>query len=442
MNKFKIDFRFLFLDLKVACFLPCLFLFVITAYSQYPDQHQNNVFKIISNNCVKCHYSNDLGNLNFSNPENICYNSSLIKYVVSKEIMPPWRADTSFHCFINDRRLKPEEIKAIQDWIPTAVFVKNKSSKKKAIKENDLDYLRKPDLILSLPKSFKIQNNKTDVFVTYLLKTNLKENKYISAIAIKPSNKKELHHARVEIDSSDFFEKKINTDGYFETTSIENESDIALLNSKPIAIYLPGLFYNKFPKGTAYPLTVKDNVILHLHYAPTTIKQEDKTEVWIYYSDIPNPKKVVFKNGSMNDFSIILQPDSITTVSFKSEPLKKDFSIFALQLHMHLLGKSIKLEAVTPSNDTINLLSIPKWDFNWQEYYYYDKMLTIPKGSIFIATSVFDNTNENPKNPNIPPIATNFYGMDTKNEMMGYICLGFYSDETIVTPIEIKASDY
>ena len=48
-------------------------------------------------------------------------------------------------------------------------------------------------------------------------------------------------------------------------------------------------------------------------------------------------------------------------------------------------------------------------------------MLTIPKGSIFITTSVFDNTNENPKNPNIPPKATNFYGMDTKNEMMGYI---------------------
>lgn len=442
MNKFKIGFRFYFSVLKVIHFLILFFVSIMAAYAQHLEKQQNDVIKIITDNCIKCHYSNDFGNLNFSNPDNVYFNSSLIKYVVSKAIMPPWRADTSFHCFINDRRLKPEEIKAIEDWIPTVNKIKNKSTKKQSIKGNDLDYYKKPDLILSLPKPFKIQDNNKDVFVTYLLKTNLKVNKYISAIAIKPSNKKELHHARVEIDSSGFFNKKINTDGYFETSSIENESDIALLNSKPIAIYLPGLFYNKFPKGTAYPLSVKDNVILHLHYAPTTIKQEDKTEVWIYYSDIPNPKKVVFKNGSMNDFSIILQPDSITTVSFKSEPLKKDFSIFALQLHMHLLGKSIKLEAVTPSNDTINLLSIPKWDFNWQEFYYYDKMLTIPKGSIFITTSVFDNTNENPKNPNIPPKATNFYGMDTKNEMMGYICLGFYSDETIVTPIEIKASDY
>ncbi len=441
MNKFKIGFRFYFSVLKVIHFLILFFVSIMAAYAQHLEKQQNDVIKIITDNCIKCHYSNDFGNLNFSNPDNVYFNSSLIKYVVSKAIMPPWRADTSFHCFINDRRLKPEEIKAIEDWIPTVNKIKNKSTKKQSIKGNDLDYYKKPDLILSLPKPFKIQDNNKDVFVTYLLKTNLKVNKYISAIAIKPSNKKELHHARVEIDSSGFFNKKINTDGYFETSSIENESDIALLNSKPIAIYLPGLFYNKFPKGTAYPLSVKDKIILHLHYAPSTIEQEDQTEVWIYYSDVPNPNIVVYNNGRLNDYSIILPPDSITTVSFKSTPLNNDFTIFALQLHMHLLGKSIKLEAVTPSNDTINLLNIPNWDFNWQEYYYYNKMVTIPKGSVFITTSVFDNTNENPNNPNIPTKAMNFYGMDTKNEMMGYICLGFYNDNPI-KPIEIKVSDY
>lgn len=433
--------NFIYTNIRIVCLLVMIVFINNQPLTSQVINNQELVLNIIQNKCLQCHNNVGNGTINFTNTKNIITNAQLIKYVVAKRIMPPWRADTSLNCFLNDRRLSIEEIQTIQNWVPIQSSEKNQ---KTIIRDysNNLDKLQKPDLIIKLPKPFKIDGINKDIFVTYVLNSNIKETKYISAIAIKPTNNKELHHARVEIDSSDFFNSKINEEQYFITSEIEMDSNLSFIKSKPIAIYLPGLYYNKFPKSSAYPLTPKDKIILHLHYAPTTIEQEDRSEVWLYFSDDPSPNEVVFKNGSMTDFSVLIPADSITTISFQSNPLKEDLSIFAAQLHMHLLGKSINLKVVTPNNDTILLLNIPKWDFNWQEYYYYKELVKIPKGSTFITTSEFDNTNDNPNNPNIPPKIVNFYGMDTKNEMMGFICLGFYNKGDTSTSKIILTNDY
>jgi hypothetical protein len=70
---------------------------------------------------------------------------------------------------------------------------------------------------------------------------------------------------------------------------------------------------------------------------------------------------------------------------------------------MHYLGKEFYAYAVTPDNDTINLVHIPEWDFRWQELYRMKKLVKIPKGSVINMIGVYDNTTGNPSNPNNPP---------------------------------------
>jgi hypothetical protein len=69
---------------------------------------------------------------------------------------------------------------------------------------------------------------------------------------------------------------------------------------------------------------------------------------------------------------------------------------------MHLLGKSFKAYALS-GKDTIRLISIPRWDFNWQYFYTFKKMVHIPKGATIVAEGVYDNTRQNMNNPFSPP---------------------------------------
>jgi hypothetical protein len=117
-----------------------------------------------------------------------------------------------------------------------------------------------------------------------------------------------------------------------------------------------------------------------------------------------------------------IQPNTISkhTSSYKTQ---FDMSILTINPHMHLLGTSFKAYALKPDGDTIRLIHIPKWDFNWQNFYTYRKMLKIPAGSTIIMEGVFDNTSNNPFNPNQPPqlVSDKNGSMRTKDEMFQLI---------------------
>jgi len=90
---------------------------------------------------------------------------------------------------------------------------------------------------------------------------------------------------------------------------------------------------------------------------------------------------------------------------------------------MHLLGQTFTAFAVSPNKqDTINLIHIPEWDFRWQYFYTYPTMLKIPKGYEIVANATFDNTMENPLNPNKPPVTLKEGGaqMKTTDEMFQF----------------------
>ena len=91
---------------------------------------------------------------------------------------------------------------------------------------------------------------------------------------------------------------------------------------------------------------------------------------------------------------------------------------------MHLLGQDFWAFALLPSGDTLPLIKIPRWDFHWQYFYTFEKMLKIPKGSVIHVYATFDNTANNPENPFNPPQlidAQRDVSMRTTDEMLQFI---------------------
>jgi hypothetical protein len=119
---------------------------------------------------------------------------------------------------------------------------------------------------------------------------------------------------------------------------------------------------------------------------------------------------------------LVVPPDTIMTFRVNAK-VRGDISVLTVNPHMHLLGKRFIAFAVTPQLDTIPLIRIPRWDFRWQYFYTFERMLKIPGGSTVYVEAELDNTVDNPNNPNHPPqtVMERDGSMRAQDEMLQFI---------------------
>jgi hypothetical protein len=169
-------------------------------------------------------------------------------------------------------------------------------------------------------------------------------------------------------------------------------------------------------------------LLSNIHYGPSSKDVLDSSYINIFYG--AKPKRPVFET-QMGTFGIskiepelILQPNQIQTFHTQAS-LNGDATILSINPHMHLLGKSFWAFALTPSGDTIPLIKINKWDFRWQYYYTFKNPVIIKKGTVIHVYGTFDNTAQNPNNPNHPPKLVwqgeGVRSMQTTEEMFQFI---------------------
>lgn len=196
---------------------------------------------------------------------------------------------------------------------------------------------------------------------------------------------------------------------------------------------MPGVFASGYPEGIGgFKLSQRFSLVCNdLHYGPAMKDTTDQSAIYIYYSKTA-PKRVTKElmmgtNGvsSIKPALVIKANEKKTCRS--SLYLPESISVLTINPHMHLLGTSFKAYAIGPSKDTVKLISIPKWDFRWQYFYTFPKMLKIVAGSTLHLEATFDNTADNVNNPFDPPQQiqerTDLFGsgMRTTDEMLQFI---------------------
>ena len=135
---------------------------------------------------------------------------------------------------------------------------------------------------------------------------------------------------------------------------------------------------------------------------------------------------MTLRENDISNQPFFIPADSQPTfyISYKVE---KDISLISVMPHMHFLGKSFAALASTPDGETIPLIKIENWDFNWQSTYLYKNLLKIPAGSVILVAATYDNTQTNNANPHNPPKDIS-YGWNSTDEMCNLII--YYVDYT------------
>jgi len=198
---------------------------------------------------------------------------------------------------------------------------------------------------------------------------------------------------------------------------------------KSVVNYLPGVFALRYPEGIGgYRLPRKGAFLLNdLHYGFSREAVTDSSYINVFFSRTPPSRPVQeFQLGTLGvapvEPDLVLEPNTVKQVSSRYT-IPEDISILTVNPHMHLLGKSFKAYALLPGGDTIRLISIPRWDFNWQYFYTFPKMVKVPKGATIVAEGVYDNTRQNLNNPFSPPrlVSDKHGSMKATDEMFQFI---------------------
>ena len=397
-----------------------------TSIDSLPDKPVFNVHiaPIIHANCSSCHHVGGYAPFPLLNYRHVAKRAKMVREVTQTRYMPPWKADRSYRHFKDERGLSNREIQTIGRWVEQGATYGDPNV---AVEEPVFEHYginKKPDLTLHLDKAYQIPATGKEYFVTYVYPLDFKEDVNISAFEFVPQNKPQVHHAWF-FTVNDKFKlpegRMGNKIKYYEEESefhlMDNGYGDGLISDN--LLYTPGYRTEPYPPGIAKKLSANTtHLLLQIHYISNGKMATDSSYLNLHFAE--NGKRevryILLEEEMLENPPFIIPPDSAKHFRIKSPEPDMDISLLRIAPHMHYLGKKIWSYAVTPQTDTINLLKINDWDFNWQGIYTFEHPVRIPQGSKVFLEGIFDNTVNNPANPNLPPIEVR-QGWTSKDEM-------------------------
>ena len=405
--------------MRILLILFSLFFLGKNSFCQKAEvTYYDDIEIIIANNCMPCHSPGRSAPFSLTSYEDVAKKGDFIGYVTKTGYMPPWKADRTFQEYKNERGLTPAEVDRIQVWVNNGM-PKGKKTKRK--KEEEIIVQDQPDLVLTMTESYSIPEDSQDDYRFFTIPTNLLEDKYLRKIEFIAQNKKLVHHSRLMTDTSHMV-REIN--GMSANDPGINQFEKYPPIDKFLYGWVPGNSAIEFPIGTGKKIHKDTDIILNIHYAPNSKKnQTDQSTINFYFADKITEREVfslAIAEDNISNPPFLIKANETKTFYSSFGPIPIDISAIGVLPHMHYIGKSFRAFAVTPEGDAINLIKIDSWDFKWQETYLFKEFQFIPKNSVIIFEATFDNTSENPENPNTPPKDIQ-YGWNTTSEMMDLV---------------------
>jgi hypothetical protein len=400
----------------------------------------HDVAPILYQHCVACHHPNDIAPMSLLTYKDARPWAAAIKQAVVTGKMPPWKADPAHGKWSNDARLSDAEKNTLLAWINGAKLEGDPKDMPPTPVFPDGWKIGKPDAIVAIPEH-KLEATGPDEYSYVTVPTNFTEDKWVTAAELRPGNRKVVHHAHVFVvedqkktaanDPAQEYTKWLQihqgsltfirpdapviNDGCLQDDNGvfpgSHQTDLGSL----IASFLPGREADVYPEGTARLVKAGSKINFQIHYSRATGKPEtDVTSVGLTFAK--EPPKQVARRIDLSNHMFLIPAGAPNQEVTECHTFTKDMYITSLTPHMHLRGKSMRMDVTYPDGRTETLLNVPQYDFNWQITYRAAAPIFIPKGTRLKIDARFDNSPNNRVNPD--PSKTIRWGSASEVEMM------------------------
>ena len=361
-----------------------------------------DIAPIFYKNCVGCHRSGEIAPMSLITYKEVRPWAKAIREKVANREMPPWHLDSRYGNWENDRRLTQKEIDVIVAWIDGGAAEGSAKDLPALPKFASGWQIGEPDMVFQMPIEFRVPAEGSVPYQHFTVPTNFKEDRYIQALEARAGNLSVVHH--IVMYARDPAEQARQR-GQSRKFNIADGILGALSPGQTPFIAKP---------GQAKLIKSGSQLVFQMHYTPNGTETKDRSIVGLIFAKGPVEKIVNSKAAFDTRFAI---PAGAQNYEVKAVyEFEDDSHIISLMPHMHVRGKDITYRAIYPDGRSEILLSVPRYNFNWQVYYYPVKPLAAPKGTRIEAVAHYDNSTRNPRNPD--PAKEVRFGEQTWEEMM------------------------
>jgi peroxiredoxin len=383
---------------------------------QGPITFCRDIAPILQAHCQTCHRPGQIGPFPLLSYKDAAGWASTIREVVADRRMPPWHADPRHGQFANDPSLSEREKELLFAWIdggcprgdpadlpPPRVFPEGWT-------------IPEPDLVVSMPEPFSVPAEGTIEYQYFTVDPGFREDRWIQAAEVRPGNRAVVHHCNV----------------YLQPPGTSDIVEEGTLGSYCLVAAAPGTPPLVLPEGMAKRVPAGWRFVFVVHYTAIGSVQTDQTRLGLKFAE-PGTVKKEAATKLMYDSDLCIPPGAAGHEVSQTWQVNRDLLLLAFFPHMHLRGKSFRYEAFYPDGGSEILLDVPRYDFNWQNRYELAEPKRLPAGSRLRCTAVYDNSADNPANPD--PSAEVHTGKQSWDEMFNGYFEVVLADEDLSRPI-------
>jgi peroxiredoxin len=373
--------------------------------------YAKDIAPILQAKCVGCHIAGGIGPFAMDSYDVVKGFSPMIRETVRTRRMPPYFADPHIGVFKNDQGLTPEQTKTLVHWIEAGAPRGEGPDPLLANAGRTAPLwpaaLGKPDVIVDLP-AFKVPASGLVDYQFMRVDNPFKANTWLRAIAMKPGDRRVLHHV--------------------VSNHVPDPSQPrSAIPGGSVGSYTPGAEPQVMADGSGAPVPAGGKLNFQMHYTTMGAETTDRTEVGFYV--LKTPPKYIKRSAVIGDFALMIPAGAARHQEVAYLTFPADAYLYTLYPHAHYRGMHVELKARSPDGRETMLLSLPKYDFNWQRDYDPVKPIFVKAGTKLIATWVYDNSAHNPANPDPKRDVT--WGEQTPDEMMYFRVNYRWADETV-----------
>ena len=389
------------------------------------------VAPILYQNCVSCHRPGEIAPMSLLTYQQARPWAKSIREKVVTGQMPPWHAAQPHGTFANDRRLTDAEKNTLIAWVDAGAPEGDRNDLPPAPHFAEGWQIGKPDLVLSMPEPYQVPANGTISYQMITIPTNFSEDQWVQAIEVRPGNRSVVHHILAFVREAG---KPPEPPAYLTVVPKMAQRPASREGNAPrrgqggnpgtlIATTAPGTNALIFEPGSALRIPAGADILFQMHYTANGKAATDQSSIgFIFAKGVPQRE---IRTGSFYNPLMKVPAGAADQAVDCAIEFNEDTHITALFPHTHLRGKSWEYRLIYPDGQSQVVLSVPKYDFNWQTYYVFTTPLIAPKGSRLEATAHYDNSVNNQWNPD--PKVDVRWGEQTWQEMQ-YSGITYYVD--------------
>ncbi|MEM7078232.1 MAG: hypothetical protein AAF513_06330 [Pseudomonadota bacterium] len=381
--------------------------------------YSRDIVPLLAENCVACHRDGAIAPWSMSSHAMVRGWSPMMREVVMTRRMPPGQIDTHVSKPIMDvAGLSVAQRQKLIAWIDAGAPVDGDADPLAQMTFSDPKFsLGEPDLVYKVPA----QDIPATGVVDYRyvpVELNLDKDVWVEAMEFVPGDRQVLHHVIAYLSKPADKAAKGRSEGPDQ--------------GQQLAGFAPGRQPDQFRDNSGRLIPKGSNLLLQMHYTTSGKAAVDETLIGIYLHD-KLPEHVM--SGGVAGQRRFFVPAYDKEYKLQGEQLiERDAYLYSMTPHMHYRGKYMSYLAQYPDGTSETLLSVPKYDFNWQFNYDLEEPVFLPAGTKLIARGAMDNSAQNPGNPD--PSKPVLFGLQTKHEMFfGFTTLRYVGD----TPANLVA---